>query len=261
MTIQTNESFLDTVEGEVSFFHSLMKSRPVGIHRYFHVITMRNAIFHETNRWVDPDDIWAKLRSCYDLDALEGLVRSIETEGYDSPTSNQSAGPLRSPSPSENLSGHPFFRQEFILPQDDSFDAMIAARRMRAGSLPASSPAQSPAPVVVSSRRTSGAGISGKGRGKKRTRSGRTVSMAGLVEGSDSSALTEESGGEESVAPTPRESVMTGTDAGTDIVDEEDVEVQESPGGPAKPTRNRAPSKKKGKGRTSTSRPTKKRKR
>ena len=53
--------------------------------------------------------------------------------------------------------------------------------------------------------------------------------MAGLVGGdSDSSALTQESG-EEVAAFTPRESVVTGTDAGTDY--EDDTEVQEiSPG-------------------------------
>ena len=52
--------------------------------------------------------------------------------------------------------------------------------------------------------------------------------MAGLVGGdSDSSALTQESGDE--AVFTPRESVVTGTDAGTDY--EDDPEVQEvSPG-------------------------------
>jgi MRG-binding protein len=54
--------------------------------------------------------------------------------------------------------------------------------------------------------------------------------MAGLVGGdSDSSALTLESG-DEGLPPTPRESVVTGTDGGTDFV-EEDVEMREpSPG-------------------------------
>jgi hypothetical protein len=48
---------------------------------------------------------------------------------------------------------------------------------------------------------------------------------------SDSSALTMESGDEsEVVAPTPKGSVNTGTDAGTDYGEDEDVEVTASPG-------------------------------
>lgn len=49
--------------------------------------------------------------------------------------------------------------------------------------------------------------------------------MAGLVGGdSDSSALTQESG-DESVAPTPRGSVVTGTDAGTEYGEDDDVDM------------------------------------
>jgi MRG-binding protein len=46
---------------------------------------------------------------------------------------------------------------------------------------------------------------------------------------SDSSALTLESG-DESVAPTPKGSVNTGSDAGTDYGEDEEVEVTASPG-------------------------------
>jgi MRG-binding protein len=47
---------------------------------------------------------------------------------------------------------------------------------------------------------------------------------------SDSSALTQESGDEAAVG-TPRESVATGTDAGTEFGEDEDVEMKEpSPG-------------------------------
>jgi hypothetical protein len=54
--------------------------------------------------------------------------------------------------------------------------------------------------------------------------------MAGLVGGdSDSSALTQESG-DEGTAVTPRDSVITGTDAGTES-EEDHADVQEaSPG-------------------------------
>jgi MRG-binding protein len=47
---------------------------------------------------------------------------------------------------------------------------------------------------------------------------------------SDSSALTQESG-DETVPPTPRESVLTGTDAGTDQGEDEDVEMAEQNAG------------------------------
>jgi Chromatin modification-related protein EAF7 len=68
--------FLDTVEGEISFFRSLMRARPVGLHRHFHVLSMRNAIHGDTGQLVSIDDIWAKLRTCYNVDAIENLVCS-----------------------------------------------------------------------------------------------------------------------------------------------------------------------------------------
>lgn len=67
--------FLDSVEGEIAFFRSMMRARPVGLHRHFHILTIRNAILRDTGRAVSTDDVWRKLRSCYDLDVLEGIVR------------------------------------------------------------------------------------------------------------------------------------------------------------------------------------------
>jgi len=62
-------------------------------------------------------------------------------------------------------------------------------------------------------------------RGKKRSRT--KLNMAGLVGGdSDSSALTQESG-EEGLVGTPRGSVITGTDGGTDNADDEDIGMRE----------------------------------
>ncbi|KAI0768994.1 hypothetical protein BD413DRAFT_478428 [Trametes elegans] len=210
--------WLDTVEGEIAFFRSLMRARPVGIHRHFHVLTMRNAILRDTGHVVSIDDLWAKLRTCYDLDILE----SIEADGYDLPGESPSSTPplpARSPSPSDNLSLHPFFRHEYALPPDDAFDTLVSQRRMRASaSLPSSSPAPSPSATAVKAGR--GGGRKGKSKLKH---------MAGLVGGdSDSSALTQESG-DESVAPTPRDSVATGTDAGTEDAEDEE-EPRQSPG-------------------------------
>lgn len=62
--------------------------------------------------------------------------------------------------------------------------------------------------------------------------------MAGLVGGdSDSSALTQESG-DESVAPTPRGSVVTGTDAGTEYGEDDDVDMD---AGPMRAVRGKGP--------------------
>lgn len=231
MDNQTPDEFLDSVEGEISFLRSVMRARPVGIHKHFHVLAIRNAIHNDTGRVIPVESIWAKLRTCYDLEALESAVRlpshhvrvlgtdqtPQETDGFDN------GGPypvqaIRSPSPSENLSRHPFFRDEFALPADETFESLVAVRRVRAtASIPSSTPA--PSPRQASKTR--------KSKAPKRNKN--KADMAGLVGGdSDSSALTQESGDE--AAFTPRGSVVTGTDAGTDYEDES-PEVQEaSPG-------------------------------
>ncbi|KAF8133874.1 hypothetical protein EV363DRAFT_939026 [Boletus edulis] len=212
MDNQTPQEFLDSVEGEISFFRSVMRARPVGIHKHFHVLAIRNAIHNDTGRIIPIETLWTKLRTCYDLETLENACPPIqETDAMDN------AGPypqvIRSPSPSENLSRHPFFRDEFVLPTDETFESLVAVRRVRAtASIPSSTPA--PSPRQASKTR--------KTKAPKRNKN--KADMAGLVGGdSDSSALTQESG--EEAAFTPRESVVTGTDAGTDYEDE--VEVQE----------------------------------
>ncbi|KAH9936400.1 uncharacterized protein B0H18DRAFT_1206740 [Fomitopsis serialis] len=213
-------NFLDTVEGEIAFFRSMMRARPVGLHRHFHVLTIRNAILRDTGRAISTDALWEKLRSCYDMDILEG----IEVDGYDPPDIHDipspSSIPVRSPSPSDNLSMHPFFRHEYSLPQEDTFDNLVFARRMRGSvSLPSTSPAPSPIPIGPSAR------SSKKGRSKLKN-------MAGLIGGdSDSSALTQESG-DESIAATPRDSVAAGTDAGTDFAEEEEADGSPSKANP-----------------------------
>ncbi|KAK7681514.1 hypothetical protein QCA50_015246 [Cerrena zonata] len=188
-----------------------MRTRPVGIHRHFHVLAMRNSIHRDTGHWISADDIWEKLKGCYDLDILE----SIEADGYDTPGSNGSNSiPVQSPSPEDNLALHPYFREEYSLPHDEAIDNMISQRRMRASaSLPSTSPVPT-SPVVEKTTRSSK-----KGKTKS--------SLAGLVGGeSDSSALTQESG-DESITPPPRMgSVATGTDAGTEYAEDEEQDAE-----------------------------------
>lgn len=68
------DDFLNSVEGEIVFFRSVMKARPVGLHKHFHVLAIRNAVHNETGRVLPVESIWAKLKVCYDLDALETAV-------------------------------------------------------------------------------------------------------------------------------------------------------------------------------------------
>ncbi|KAI0052723.1 hypothetical protein FA95DRAFT_1532662 [Auriscalpium vulgare] len=219
-------SYLDTVEGEISFFRSLMRSRPVGLHRHFHALSMRTAIYHDTGHYVSVDDIWEKLRGCYDLEAIE----TLEAEDYESPSSGSSTPRVvASPSPSQNLAAHPHFRKEFALPWDETVDAIMQTRRARGSASPPSPTSPSAPPP----RATKGGGTRGRKRGRSKAKRN-----AGLVGGdSDSSALTQESGDE--AVPTPRESVVTMTDG--EYGEDEDVEMGESPApsASARPTRGR----------------------
>ena len=70
-------AFLSTVEGEIALFRSIMRARPVGIHRHFHILSVQSSIFKDTGQLVCIEDIWTKLQSCYEFDALEGLVSTF----------------------------------------------------------------------------------------------------------------------------------------------------------------------------------------
>jgi MRG-binding protein len=127
---------------------------------------------------------------------------SQETDGFEFPGSRPLPSGLRSPSPSENLASHPYFKSEFTLPDDPVIEDIISRRRMRASVSTASTTPSPAREKPVASTRTS-----------KRTKN--KTKMAGLIGGdSDSSALTQESG-DESAAPT----AATATDAATEYGD------------------------------------------
>ncbi len=251
--------FLDTVEGEIAFFRSIMRARPIGLHRHFHVLSIRTVIHQDTGQYVSIDDVWEKLRSCYNIEALENLVRTPppqlksihcskcvdffftlpprpsfiqDAEGFESPSSSHSTpSTIDSPSPSDNLSLHPFFRKEFVLPYDDSLDSIISSRRVRESSSPSSSSSPSPPPPRPPTKGRRGAARRGRGGGGGGGGIAAARPTSHVTAESDSSALTMESGDESvAVAPTPKESVNTGTDAGTDYGEDEEVEVTASPG-------------------------------
>jgi hypothetical protein len=66
-----SEDFLDSPEAEVSLFRSIMRTRPVGIHRHAHILAVHNSIYRDTGYKVPMQDLWAKLGKMYDLDTLE----------------------------------------------------------------------------------------------------------------------------------------------------------------------------------------------
>ncbi|KAK0504129.1 hypothetical protein EDD18DRAFT_1345013 [Armillaria luteobubalina] len=216
------DAYLDTVEGEINFFRSLMRTRPVGINCHFHVMAMRFSIHQDSGQWVSIDGIWTKLRSLYDIDTLNTI--DIEIDGYQSPKSNSSTPiPIPSPKPGDDFTNHPFFKEEYSLPYDEYIDNLISTRRMRA------------TPSVASPTPSPSAQKKAKGRRKGKTTKSQ-ANYAGLVGGdSDSSALTQESGDEG--APTPRESVVTGTDGGTEDAEDEDVEMHEPSPAPSATTK------------------------
>ncbi|KAF7346367.1 hypothetical protein MSAN_01864600 [Mycena sanguinolenta] len=212
MSVDDRE-FLATVEGEIAFFRAIMRSRPVGIHRHFHVLNIRNGIHKDTGQAVSIQAVWDKLRALYDMDALEAI--DLEHDGYESRHSeNSTPVSIRSPSPSENLAAHPFFRDEYTLPYDSKFEEIISQRRVRDTPSPVSI-APSPQPVT-----------SGRTRASRAKRGKSKLDLAGLVGGdSDSSALTQESG-DEGIPPTPRDSV-TITEGGTEYGGDDDTEMRD----------------------------------
>jgi len=68
------QAFLDSVEGEIAFFRSIMRTRPIGLHRHFHLLAVRNGIHKDTGKSLHIESLWDKLRTFYDLDALEAIV-------------------------------------------------------------------------------------------------------------------------------------------------------------------------------------------
>lgn len=77
----TPPHFLDTVEGEIALLRGITQARPVGLHRHFHVLAILQSIKQETGQHVTAEDVWTKLGTLYNLEALEELVRCKGWEG------------------------------------------------------------------------------------------------------------------------------------------------------------------------------------
>ena len=220
---------LNTVDGEISFFRSLMRARPLGMHRHFHIMAMQIAIEKALKQPVAVDELWKKLDTCYNMEQLDFIVSSssylsvptvepLQESEYEaalmsSPSSTPQ--PVSSPSPEQDLSDHPFFRQEFQLPADHYIENLIIQRRIRQ----TPSPTSSPEPVQQEPQKPV----------RNRKRKASKAEFAGLVSGdSDSSALTQESGDDVEDAagtPTDRRAASVGTaatEAGTEDTHEDE---------------------------------------
>ncbi|KAG8728988.1 hypothetical protein FRC10_004366 [Ceratobasidium sp. 414] len=118
---QAPEGFLDTLEGEIALFRSIERARPVGMHKHFHMLTLRRSIRSESGVWVDVAAVWAKLATMYHLDALDDM----DDQQFDSTTGRIILYP-NTTDPGV-LYNHPYFR-EFALPYSQFSDLMTARR-------------------------------------------------------------------------------------------------------------------------------------
>ncbi|OCB88924.1 hypothetical protein A7U60_g3879 [Sanghuangporus baumii] len=220
-----SQNVLDTVEGEIHFFRSLMRARPVGVNRHFHVLNMQAAIEKGVKQTVPIEDIWRKLEEYYNLEALESLEAEYE-QNASTPEDSSTPPPAASPKEGDNLAIHPFFREEFSIPHDAFIESVLAERRVRTTASPMStaSPVPPRSPSEVPTRR---------GRKRKASAEPSKVDLAGLVSGdSDSSDLTQQEEEEvEGEAQTPSErratSAATGTDVGSEAMEEDEEEKDE----------------------------------
>lgn len=118
---QAPEGFLDTLQGEIALFRSIERARPVGMHKHFHMLTLRRSIRNESGFWVNVADVWAKLATLYHLDALDDM----DDQQFD-PTTGRI---ILFPSDMDPgvLYNHAYFR-EFALPYVQ-FNDMMTTRR------------------------------------------------------------------------------------------------------------------------------------
>ena len=184
----TEPAFLDTVDGEIAFFRSITKARPVGLHRHMHVLTMRQSIKEDTGQVVSPDAIWAKLEATWNLAQLENVEDNYYSDDSDRATpgkgSDSHSDALREPSPSENLDLHPHFVSEFMLPYDAEFERLMDERRLKG-------PGDESSDEDVEMAEAAPPPTTTKGKGKRTRKTSNSVPANILGGDSDSSALTE----------------------------------------------------------------------
>ncbi|KAH7103377.1 hypothetical protein BKA62DRAFT_696753 [Auriculariales sp. MPI-PUGE-AT-0066] len=220
MQVAEATEWLSTPLGEIAFFKAACQARPVGAHRYFHVLSMRTRIASETGAVVPIQAIWDKLEKSYGLSKLEEKEpMGFPTESPPpSPHVRERAGereiieePTWTDPDSYNIRTHPFFNEEFTLPSQ-VYD-VVMERVMRGKDDPPSppdSPTTSAAPASKRGKMTSKAAT-----GKKRARTSKAG--AGHSELSDP----------EEDEPERAQSIMTGTGT-ADSQDEEEASDEDA---------------------------------
>ncbi|KAG5513951.1 hypothetical protein PMAC_000573 [Pneumocystis sp. 'macacae'] len=103
-----------TVDEEIALLRAVCKYRPIGIHKHFRIIS----IMQEMNSFmIRSTDIWEKLRTLYNLELLDEIVRC--SEHFRSGKSNLGE---------ENLVQESYFT-EFLLPWEEYGEIMEEHRR------------------------------------------------------------------------------------------------------------------------------------
>ncbi|KAH8825391.1 chromatin modification-related protein EAF7-domain-containing protein [Flagelloscypha sp. PMI_526] len=196
----SSAAFLDSVEGEISLFRSIMRARPIGIHRHFHLIQIRASVHAETGVLLSVQDIWAKLRTCYNLDALDAL----DENGFSSSTTPTT------PSSQTVL-------QDFELPRTSSYESLMQIKRQHdADSMSATSREVTPETASQLGRST-----------RKRRQTSKARSNV-LLPGESDSSLTEQSVDDLDTDGRREDSVAPTTDEGDATEDDNEDEETES---------------------------------
>ncbi|KZW01498.1 hypothetical protein EXIGLDRAFT_717914 [Exidia glandulosa HHB12029] len=178
-------AFLDSAAGETTFLKAVMRARPVGVHKHFHALSIRQRILAEAGVAIPIDELWAKLESLWNMSKLEEF-EPIGWPNDDDPGSPEHT-PMRHPEPEENLFTHAYFQREFSLP-DEEFHSLLVARApdLDADDSPAASPSAFSVADTIASDKTKTPGRGARGRTKARGSAPRgTASGGGGTKGRD----------------------------------------------------------------------------
>ncbi|KAF2402059.1 CT20-domain-containing protein [Trichodelitschia bisporula] len=170
-----------TDDEEILLFKSMIRWKPTGVHKHFRMLAISNALSsHGYTAASSPHTripgIWAKLRSLYDLDALderENRHAGMETPRGGSPTGETSAAPgffTLKRAADEDPDAPPRSPPPFALPNDEFADVLWARRfKSRSRSPPAIEGLNTTQPepgVVLKGAEEEKIATRGRGRGR-----------------------------------------------------------------------------------------------
>ena len=62
---------------EIALYRGIIRSRPIGVHKHFHIISIANYMSQQLGETVSIQRIWQSLSTLYDLEALDNQVNSL----------------------------------------------------------------------------------------------------------------------------------------------------------------------------------------